>query len=705
MSPLTIDKMATATSIKTKNDILIKKYRNHYLLRIMDFKNGISNEPDHLIMELMCAVKFCTVLWDDKPISFYAIHPNVPKVDKGIDLISLDFKRVIQVKKYEGNSINFSDLSNFDSLAFVHMGLRGENIMLVTTETAKIDKSKKATYEMRGFKIVRIDFDDLMNEVLQIEVDKEFLKKPTKKTPQVEERDYLLDIANIVKTTIKKVLRFQLPCGMGKTFIMLYIIQQELKKKDGSRFIMFVPRIDLGEQTEGIFKRYGVDCVFISGKNKLISGHNVIICTNDSNKVIPRDIKFKYKFIDEAHHLDSNKTQRRREINSIKADKEINFSATFRIQKDLDYDYPMHKAIEEGHITDYILQFAYFSKGDRVNALVDMIKDRAHYFPMFVYWRDTSTAERFANRLKKVGVSADCLYSDIDEDKKKEIKRDIRNGTIKVLSLCGMYNEGVSIDEIRTVVFGDFRHQAINRIQIMMRACRIHYSKPYYRVIMPCNQKDLKNKDMKDVIKSICELDPRMKKAIKNRTPGVIHVERLQQVNTDGKLPDVNDCIEDASLLYEEIYDRLGEMVRNDKTQIDWVIEKLADKKMIVNEIHASFSKEEIDAARTSGDFKTTLHGVCVRLAKSGILSKEKVIDENGRKVWAYWITKPEDNNGEDQEDDYLTEEDTISDVELSDIDNDMMDTWSKPYFSVKKKKKTQKNINDDGLQKVIVHN
>ena len=67
-------------------------------------------------------------------------------------------------------------------------------------------------------------------------------------------------------------------------------------------------------------------------------------------------------------------------IDGIKAEKEIHFSATFHETDDLDYNYTFDKAVEKGWVTDYVLHFSMFNEGDRMDALVNMLKDKVEYF-------------------------------------------------------------------------------------------------------------------------------------------------------------------------------------------------------------------------------------------------------------------------------------------------------------------------------------
>jgi len=120
-----------------------------------------------------------------------------------------------------------------------------------------------------------------------------------------------------------------------------------------------------------------------------------------------------------------------------------------------------------------------------------------------------------------------------------------------------MFNEGISIDNLQTVIFGDLRHSRINKIQIAMRASRLHPAKPFYRIIIPINNDDLKGENIKDIINSFEEIDENIRTAIKNKSQTRI---KINIHNSD------NDIKLDADYLWEEIYTRLGEWITKIKT-------------------------------------------------------------------------------------------------------------------------------------------
>jgi superfamily II DNA/RNA helicase len=215
----------------------------------------------------------------------------------------------------------------------------------------------------------------------------------------------------------------------------------------------------------------------------------------------------------------------------------------------------MRDAINAGWISDYVVHFSFFGEGDRMDAMIDMLKDKAEYFPMFVYFNSTERCKLFAKKLVERGIKADYLDGKCGAKKRREVREKLIRGEIVIVSLCGVYNEGISIDNIRTVMFGDLRHSDINKVQIMMRACRLHESKPFFRVIVPMTEKNMDENEIQEIVRTFCKVDSQMKKSIeagsktKNRLGKFvggksyeqIWMERLEQVkdyiDKEGKTP------------------------------------------------------------------------------------------------------------------------------------------------------------------------
>lgn len=356
---------------------------------------------------------------------------------------------------------------------------------------------------------------------------------------------------------------------------------------------MFVPRIDLAKQTLKTYKDLKLDCEMIGdGKTKLDDNNcNIIICVNGSIKHINKKTKYKYLFIDEAHHFEKEGSKNLKMIDVLKSDKIIHFSATFHKTNNLDFNYPLRKAIDDGWIADYVLDFNIFTKGERMDALVSILKNKTEYSPMLVYFNSTNRCKEFGRKMKKHNVKIDYLTGEASERKRTKTKKDLEDGSLDVLSLCGMYNEGISIDSIRTVVFGDLRHSDINKIQIMMRANRLHHSKPFYRVIIPTTETDLSGNDMKEIVQTFCKIDEKMKICIENKGGTRIRVNCV----------DVKD--DKAELLYNQVYDSLGTFIGGKSNEELWDDRLEQVKKYIDMNGKRPHSKDNNDKIRKLGNW------------------------------------------------------------------------------------------------------
>jgi superfamily II DNA or RNA helicase len=534
--------------MQSKDEIQYTKYKNKYVTIINDYLNDTTLYKDYYIYEVLYAIELKMILWEDLPPNFDEVYKLPHRRDYGIDLINLNYEETAQVKLYGNKSnITWSHFSNFYTYSKELLNI--SNMILATTEDAKLDSLVLNIFEKnKKIKLFRNKFDDLIsaipgctNHIKNNKNDKNDIK--------IEEREYLLKCNEIAIDTKKDKLYFQLPCGTGKTYIILYIIKESLKNNKNSKFVVLCPWVDLAKQTFDLFCKFNIKTSFVGdGKRTFNKKSNVIVCVNRSIQYI-RNVEFKYKFIDEAHHVENEDSKIRQQINTIKSEKEINLSATYNDQYNIDFNYSMEQAIDEGYISDYVINIEHFSKGDKTEELIKLIKKNVSWAPMFIYFNNTDKCIKFSDLLNDENIKSNYLTGSDTMNKRETIKNGIIDGKIKVLCLCGVYNEGISIDNLQTVIFGDLRHSQINKIQIAMRANRLHNNKPYYRIVMPIVDDDFTNNDIKELIRTFAKIDPRIKKAIKNRSTSRI------KINID------NNDNEIALLLYESIYDRLGNMI------------------------------------------------------------------------------------------------------------------------------------------------
>lgn len=380
----------------------------------------------------------------------------------------------------------------------------------------------------------------------------------------MEPRDYQRRAYETIVTSHKPYLRLQLPCGTGKSYIMLYTMLESLKQDASGTFCVFCPWLDLAMQLRALFARW-MNVLFLGDgqrqQTRPEEPFQVVVCVTPSVCHVP-DHVYTMKFYDEAHRVETIAGKHRRQLDAVRCEKTVLFSATFRDQRGLDFDYPVRQAIDDGHISDYVVHLEYLTTGDRRAALLRMVAENATWYPMFIYFNRTETCEEFNAGLRARGVRSDVLVGTDESLKRTRVKQDLEEGRLSVLCLCGCFNEGISIDPIQTVVFGDLRHSDINKVQCAMRANRKHPTKPYYRVVLPITRADLDDEDgdLRKLVQSFAQRDPlfrdtlRPKDGLERRGTSRVCV----RVGRDQDGTPVND----AELLCEEVYLRCGEMVR-----------------------------------------------------------------------------------------------------------------------------------------------
>jgi hypothetical protein len=252
------------------------------------------------------------------------------------------------------------------------------------------------------------DFNTLLQEVINLKIYEEDLDDKVSYI-ELKNREYILECYDKFINSKSNIVRFRLPCGVGKSFICFYIIQETLKKNKYSKFIIFVPWTDLAEQMKIQATDLNIKtCIIGNGNNSVKYDTNLIICINGSIHKIPKNFKnVKYIFIDEAHHIEnSTKILYSNDISDINDfsddiniymknttykkikkyvsyEKELHLSATYRNNDNLDYIMTMREAIDKKYITDYSFYIEYYDNnyGSDYKCLSDLIiKNQAIMF-------------------------------------------------------------------------------------------------------------------------------------------------------------------------------------------------------------------------------------------------------------------------------------------------------------------------------------
>jgi hypothetical protein len=219
------------------------------------------------IYEILCALKHYFILWDDVPPCFSEIY-NLPHLrDYGIDLIDLEVTKSAQVKYYSNTMVTWSSIGTFTNYSQM-LNIPEENRYLFTTNSAKIEKMVYTDTGMCLFhkarnNVQRSDFKELLEYALQIPLSKTNVKKIVKK---IEQRSYIVQATNKFFASFKKILKYQLPCGSGKSFLIFDIICKDMLKGMNEQYLILTPQIELCDQLQSELEKLEIDSYCIHSK-------------------------------------------------------------------------------------------------------------------------------------------------------------------------------------------------------------------------------------------------------------------------------------------------------------------------------------------------------------------------------------------------------------------------------------------------------
>lgn len=533
-------------------------YANQYKTLLFHWKHGRVALVDYFVFEVAYALHLKHLLWRDIPPDFEDRYDLPHQRDYGVDTVSLAFSQTAQIKYYHQTSVKWSDITNYTALSGQVLGI--SKMCIGTTPEARVtDRMLLALCAKQRIPILRHTRDALVSDALKGFAPHE----APERTTTIELRPYLLAAHAAIVAASQPVVRLQLPCGTGKSYVMLHTMLEHLRTDASRRFCVFCPWVDLAKQLRDLFATR-LNVLFLGDGERTTTddarAFQVAVCVYPSVEHLP-DVSYALKIYDEAHHLEDEDAVRRKQLDAVRGDKTLMFSATFH-DEDVDYAYTLREAIDDGHIADYVLHVEYFTSGDRTQRLVDTMVEHADWYPAFIYFNSTEKCKAFYAQLHARGVSSAYLVGGDGRAKRESIRDRLQAGLLSVLCLCGCYNEGISIDTIRTVVFGELRHSSINKIQIASRANRKHPTKPFYRVVLPLTGEDFNGKDVRDLVQTFARVDPAVKRALQNeqqsRSRIQVHLSPVPDTDT-----------EDAEWMYEEIYNRCGEMVQG-RTFDEW---------------------------------------------------------------------------------------------------------------------------------------
>ena len=565
-------------------------YRQKYITEINRYRyDNTIFRPDQ-VYERLWALAKNHILWTDIPPGFEDTYKLPHRNDYGVDSITLDFSETGQMKFYGPEStITWKAISTFNTYSKEILGI--DNLLLLTTPEAKIDSMVQRLFINNPERIERKSFDELM--LLVPENEKQEGNDSNNDSNNdinndscvdIEAREYQTKTVKSILENPKPTIKVEWCCGLGKTFLSMLLHQT--RSKDEKRVDLFItPWRPLAHQVLKECEYLGIKAGMIGDNRKKVNPEwQFIIVIYNSIPRLSKTLNVRYKFGDEAHHLENPEGEFTKRFNDIKAEKTILLSATFDKTDDIDNRITIRDGINLGYITDYKLHFCHYT-GDRTNALLKLVKEgNGDWYPLFIYFNSVENAKSFCKLLIKNGVAAAFIIGTTSTQKRDEVKQKIRDGLISVVCLKGVWNEGESVHELRTVMFGDLRFSTINVRQVSQRCSRKHKNKPYYNVVIPIEEsvwEDMDEEtemrtDVKRLLKIFSEQDQEVKKAIENRSYSRICVRKNNEI-----VREEDDKTSEASLLYTRIFDSMGELISDSRLAVEQKIEELLSEKEV----------------------------------------------------------------------------------------------------------------------------
>ncbi len=530
---------------------IILKYEKEDLYKL-------SNNDVGKLYEYLWAVKLNMFVWEDVPPSWV----DLPSKDIGIDLINKDKTNTVQCKCFrKPATIKWAKFSTFHTLT-TKLNLTPKDMILCITPLTRLHPEMKCPAFNPVVKKIR-ELNDLLQEVLLLDIQ----KPPVviTQSTNLESRPYQLSAFKCFEETKDNlVTKFQLPCRTGKTFIMAHITKH-YKKQEPS--IVFVNRIALAKQHLLEFQKHGLRVGLIWNKHMCDPKEkDVVICVDASVEKLDSKQKWAYKFLDEAHHYE-NDSIRTNHIMAISCQRTLMFSATYKNIDNIDFKYSIEDACKDGWITDYRFHMAYFDYGSREDGVVSLVnKYYKSWSPMLVCFNTVENAESFKRKLNN-NIQASVYTAQTPPKTRENILTKIKKNAMDVVAVVGCLNEGITIKQLRTVVFGELRDSPINKMQLAMRATTPHYDKECARIVLPVFQKDIFDDpaQLRNLIRSFGDYDRRIKQhLIKKGTTGKIRLTVERPLDEENEISD-DECLAYHSKIaatYEKVYDRIGNLLR-----------------------------------------------------------------------------------------------------------------------------------------------
>ena len=242
--------------------------------------------------------------------------------------------------------------------------------------------------------------------------------------------------------------------------------------------LIIVPLLALLDQFPPDFPGF---CKVGMGHNKKIDFEaKGFIAVTDSVHLLEK-VKFDSIFMDEAHHKLPARLPKSREL--------YQFSATYGEDVNVDFQYPMGKAIEDGVLCDYDITVPVLTAHHAYVCLADLLLKQAGKFRrVLAYCNCVAEAKRFRMVLKEVGLAAWHINGKTPLKRRNAVMEEFAGALQKpvhILVTVEVLGEGINIPNADTCMFVEPRRSYRSIVQAIGRVLRYHPEKTLAHVILP----------------------------------------------------------------------------------------------------------------------------------------------------------------------------------------------------------------------------
>jgi superfamily II DNA/RNA helicase len=289
--------------------------------------------------------------------------------------------------------------------------------------------------------------------------------------------------------------------GTGKTAAFLLPVIQRIiadKRVNKTRALIIVPTRELAQQIDqqmegfGYFTPVGSIAVYGGGdgalfareKKALMEGTEVVICTPGrmiahlNNNYVKFD-GLEYLILDEADRMldmgfyeDIMKIiqyiphQRQNLMFAATMPKDIRTLARKVLHNPVEISISVSKPVEK------VLQVAYpVYESQKLPLAIHLLKGR-NLKSVIVFCSTKSAAKLLGRQLKREGLKAEDIHSDLSQKEREEIMLQFRNRKLNILVATDLLSRGIDIDNIELIINYDVPHEGEDYIHRIGRTAR-----------------------------------------------------------------------------------------------------------------------------------------------------------------------------------------------------------------------------------------